>query len=133
MTTFRYQNSTKPLTLKQQRFLVGYKEHGNATRAAREAGYGAQNAATAGYRLLQHPLVKVALREAEPIRAAPAEPTPYPVKLPSGLEVSFSYKGRSVAPSIALAVSQFAGSESERGIWRGGLALLSLLVHELDN
>jgi len=132
MTTFRYQNSTKPLTLKQQRFLVGYKEHGNATRAAREAGYGAQNAATAGYRLLQHPLVKVALQEAEPTSGASAAPTPYPVKLPSGLEISFSYQGQHVAPSTALAVSQSAGSESELGMWRGGLALLTLLVHELD-
>ena len=128
MTSFHYQNSTKPLTLKQQRFLVGYKEHGNATRAARDAGFSERHAASAGHRLLQHPLVRQALKKAAPVVNSSVQP----VELPSGLQVSFSYKGQPVGASIALAISQASGSASELGIWKGGLALFCRLVSELE-
>ena len=49
------------LTLRQRRFVAHYLEHGNATRAARDAGYTANNPGTAGWQLLQKPLVKAAL------------------------------------------------------------------------
>ena len=130
MTTFKYQNSTKPLTLKQQRFLAGYQKHGNATRAAREAGFSENHSAGAGHRLLHHPLVQAALKQAVPI---PGDlDVAQLVDLPSGLQVSFSYKGRPVAPDIALAVSQAGGSPTELGIWKGGLAMFSLLSQDLD-
>lgn len=129
MSTFKYQNSTRPLTLKQLRFLDGYQKHGNATRAAREAGFSEKHAASAGHRLLHHPLVQAALKQVVPIIGDPdgAQLT----ELASGLQVSFSYKGQPVAPSIALAISQAAGSPAELGMWRGGLGMLCLLTGEL--
>jgi hypothetical protein len=126
MNSFKYQNSTKPLTLKQRRFLVGYQQHGNATRAAREAGFSEKYAAGAGHRLLQHPLVKDALRQVV------IDPTAEYIELPSGLRVSFSYGGIGVFPSLALTLSKAGGSPAEMGIWRGGLAMLGLLTGELE-
>jgi hypothetical protein len=124
MPGFHYQNSTRPLTLKQQRFLAGYQAHGNATRAAHEAGFSQRHAGTAGWRLLQHPLVRAAL----------ASPTggQEGLELPSGLLLAFSYRGRPVSPDLALEISKIGASVTELGIWRGGLATLALLAHELD-
>ena len=43
VSTFRYQNSTRPLTLRQQRFLAAYQGHGNASHAARDACFSETN------------------------------------------------------------------------------------------
>lgn len=124
MPGFHYQNSTRPLTLKQRRFLAGYPAHGNATRAAREAGFSQQYAGMAGWRLLQHPLVKAALE-------SPAEGQ-VALELPSGLLLAFSYRGRPVSPDVALEITKTGASVTELGMWRGGLATLSLLAGELE-
>jgi len=123
---FHYQNSTRPLTLKQRRFLAGYQAHGNATRAAREAGFSQWHAATAGWRLLQHPLVRAALASPTGGRGQEA------LELPSGLLLAFSFRGRPVSPDVALEITKAGASVTELGMWRGGLATLALLAGELD-
>jgi hypothetical protein len=60
------------------------------------------------------------------------DPATQHVDLPSGLQVSFSYKGRPVGPSIALAISMAGSSPTELGMWRGGLAMFALLLRELE-
>jgi phage terminase small subunit len=53
---------SKPLTLKQARFVAEYEKHGNAKQAALDAGFSAVSAHSIGHNLLQHPLVKKALK-----------------------------------------------------------------------
>jgi hypothetical protein len=124
MSGFHYQKSTRALTLKQRRFVVGYQAHGNATRAARDAGFSEKHAASAGWRLLQHPLVKAELASNPDGREV--------LDLPSGLQLSFTFRGRPVTPGIALEVSKAAGATQELELWRGGLASLCRLTGELE-
>jgi phage terminase small subunit len=53
----------RQLKLKQQQFCEYYVHHGNAARAAREAGYSAQNAAQQGSGLLRHTKVRAYIHE----------------------------------------------------------------------
>ena len=57
----------RPLTARQERFAYEYCLDGNATAAARRAGYsnrGTRNAATTGARLLKHPEVRSIIEDA---------------------------------------------------------------------
>lgn len=105
------------LTPKQRRFVLAYQQHGNATRAALEAGYDQRWPGAAGGRVLKHPAVRAAL-EAHPVASRLL------VRLGSGVEVGFSYGGRPITAAEALAkgLSEEA-SPAERGAWVGGLAL----------
>jgi phage terminase small subunit len=51
------------LTPKQRAFIVEYVRHGNATKAARLAGYSPKWAAEAGYKLVQKSTVLKAIEE----------------------------------------------------------------------
>lgn len=53
------------LTPRQEKFVIAYLRHGNATRAAKEAGYSQKAASVAGHDLLSNP--KIAARVAAPI------------------------------------------------------------------
>lgn len=106
------------------RFLLAYQQHGNATRAAIEAGYQESNAAQAGSRLLKHPATRAEL-EACPPGAVPL------VSLPSGVQLAFSCRGRPIPPDLALEIAKAGPSATERQIWAAGLAVLSLLAHEV--
>lgn len=108
---------------RHSRFLLAYQQHGNATRAAVEAGYQESNAAQAGSRLLKHPEMVAALR-AQPVGLLPL------VSLPSGVQLGFSYQGRPISPDVALIFAQQQGSPAERGMWAGGLGLLTNLSSE---
>jgi phage terminase small subunit len=55
--------SIKPLTAREARFVAQYRLHGNAARAAREAGYAAHHKAI-GYSVLRKPKINAALRAA---------------------------------------------------------------------
>ena len=54
--------STKPLTAREARFVEQYRLHGNAARAAREAGYAAHQAKAIGWNVLRKPKIIAALR-----------------------------------------------------------------------
>lgn len=109
---------------RHRRFLLAYQGHGNATRAAIEAGYAESNAEQAGSRLLKNPAVREEL--------AKCPPGLYPLAcLPSGVQVAFSYQGRPISPDVALTLAQAGPSSAERGMWVGGLALLTGLGHEV--
>lgn len=56
-------------TLKQRRFVREYLIDGNATRAAKAAGYSEGSAGQLGYQLLQIPAIAAAITEAERLRA----------------------------------------------------------------
>ncbi len=58
----------RPLTLKQRRFVEEYLVDGNATRAARDAGYSAKTAETQGYENLRKPQIAGAIQAAEAAR-----------------------------------------------------------------
>ncbi|GHF64599.1 hypothetical protein GCM10017781_45570 [Deinococcus metalli] len=116
------------MSLKPQhaRFLLGYQQHRNATRAAIEAGYLESNAAQAGSRLLKKPAIMAAL--------AKDPPGLYPlVNLPSGVQLGFSFEGRPISPDVALALAQECGSPGARSMWVHGLAMLTLLTAQLGN
>ncbi|HWE74603.1 MAG TPA: terminase small subunit [Stellaceae bacterium] len=55
--------STKPLTAREARFVEQYHLHGNASRAAREAGYAPHQGGAIGWMLLRKPKIIAALRE----------------------------------------------------------------------
>lgn len=105
------------------RFLLAYQQHGNATRAAIEAGYAESNAAQAGSRLLKKPAIRAALD------AAPPGTVPL-VSLPSGVQLAFSYRGRPISPDLALTLAEAGPSGTERRIWAAGLGTLALLADE---
>ena len=54
--------TTKPLTAREARFVEQYRLHGNAARAAREAGYAAHQAKAIGWNVLRKPKIIAALR-----------------------------------------------------------------------
>jgi len=54
--------ATKPLTERQARFVEHYRLHGNAARAAREAGYAPHQGGAIGWMLLRNPKIIAALR-----------------------------------------------------------------------
>ena len=64
--------TTRPLTTKQQRFCEEYLVDLNATAAARRAGYSSRTAEQQGYQLLQIPSVQAAI---EALKAARSEAT----------------------------------------------------------
>jgi phage terminase small subunit len=53
--------TTKPLTAREARFVAQYRLHGNAARAAREAGYAGHQSGAIGWTLLRKPKVIAAL------------------------------------------------------------------------
>ena len=53
------------LTLKQQKFVAEYLKTGNATEAARRAGYSEKTAAKIGVENLQKPVIRGAIKEAK--------------------------------------------------------------------
>ena len=55
--------STRPLTARQARFVAQYRLHGNASRAAREAGYSPHEGGAIGWMLLRKPKIIAALRD----------------------------------------------------------------------
>jgi phage terminase small subunit len=54
--------STKPLTAREARFVEQYRLHGNASRAAREAGYAPHQSGAIGWMTLRRPKIIAALR-----------------------------------------------------------------------
>jgi len=52
----------KPLTQREERFVAAYRLHGNAARAAREAGYAGHQAGAIGWMTLRRPKVIAALK-----------------------------------------------------------------------
>lgn len=50
-------------TVKQERFCVSYHQHGNATRAAKEAGYSPHTASAIGHDLLRETKIQARLSE----------------------------------------------------------------------
>ncbi len=54
--------TTKPLTAREARFVALYHLHGNAARAAREAGYAPHQGGAIGWALLRKPKIIAALR-----------------------------------------------------------------------
>jgi phage terminase small subunit len=55
--------TTKPLTAREARFVQAYREHGQARRAAREAGYAPHQCGAIGWMNLRRPKIIAALRE----------------------------------------------------------------------
>jgi phage terminase small subunit len=55
--------TTKPLTAREARFVEQYRLHGNASRAAREAGYAGHQSGAIGWKTLRRPQIIAALRE----------------------------------------------------------------------
>ena len=53
---------SKPLTAREASFVARYRLHGNASLAAREAGYAAYQANTMGWKILHRPKIIAALR-----------------------------------------------------------------------
>ena len=51
----------KLLSDKYQRFVIGYSEHGNASKAYRDAGYSPINARSEAYKLLRKPEIRATL------------------------------------------------------------------------
>jgi len=51
------------LTNRERKFIDGYFVHFNASRAAREAGYAEDSAATAGYKVLLRPHIQEIIRK----------------------------------------------------------------------
>src|SRR5688572_32471951 len=62
--------SQRPLTQKRRRFVADYLIHGNASRAARAAGYSAASAASIGSELLTMPNVRAAIEARQAERSA---------------------------------------------------------------
>ncbi|WP_216319755.1 terminase small subunit [Deinococcus aestuarii] len=89
-------NSTRPLSPKQQHFLREYLATGNATRAARAAGYSPKNERTTGWRLLHHPEVRKAVEAARTPTAC----------LPGHVGIIFTRYGRVLPPAEALAAAE---------------------------
>jgi phage terminase small subunit len=77
----REARAPKPLTVREARFVEQYRLHGNAARAAREAGYAAHQATAIGYNVLRKPKIIAALRghgiEIVPVRKKPGAPKTY--------------------------------------------------------
>lgn len=78
MTTSNEDDGDGPLTERERQFVVAYTSicHGNATEAAKHAGYAAASAASQGSRILARGRVKRAIHEAcegDPLIATRAE------------------------------------------------------------
>lgn len=58
----RHPMTEKPLTAREAAFVEAYRQHGNASRAAREAGYAAHQANAIGWKVLRRPKIVAALR-----------------------------------------------------------------------
>jgi len=54
--------TARPLTAREARFVAQYRLHGNASRAAREAGYAPYQTNTMGWKILQRAKIRAALR-----------------------------------------------------------------------
>ncbi len=104
MTSKRYAHATAPLNARQRDFVKYYLRTGNATKAARLAGYRERAAANQGHRLLGHPQVRALLapRQQESMaelaeevaRQLGAPSARYAVPGAPGLTVTFERDGR---------------------------------------
>lgn len=74
-------NKSKRLTLKQKKFCLGYMETGNASKAARDAGYSAKTAHSIGFENLTKPEIQNRLKELKDNLAETAGITPVMIAL----------------------------------------------------